>query len=162
MLFGLMQVVALVLVAFVMGPALAHALELPGKMRLDREDYLTVQTIYYPGFFRAGFAEPAALAAVLVLTLMTPAGTAAFWLALGAFAALVAMTAIFWTRTQPVNRAWAGNLPADRAAAQFFRTGMAAGDGDWTSLRDQWERSHLARAACAGIAFVLLAIATAL
>jgi hypothetical protein len=36
------QVVAVILVSIVMGPALAHALELPGKMRLTREAYLAV------------------------------------------------------------------------------------------------------------------------
>lgn len=32
-----------------MAPALAHAMEYPGKMRLSRDAYLTVQPIYYPG-----------------------------------------------------------------------------------------------------------------
>ena len=49
-----LQVAALALVAVALTGTLAHALELPGKLRLGREDYLTVQGIYYPGFTRAG------------------------------------------------------------------------------------------------------------
>ena len=40
------QILATVLVAFAMAPAIAHALEFPGKMRLSRDAYLTVQPIY--------------------------------------------------------------------------------------------------------------------
>jgi len=39
------QVVTMLLVA-----ALTHVLEFPGKMRLDQQTYVAVQTIYYPGF----------------------------------------------------------------------------------------------------------------
>ena len=45
----LLQIVALMLVAVAMALSLAHALELPGKMRLGKDAYLSVQTIYYPG-----------------------------------------------------------------------------------------------------------------
>jgi hypothetical protein len=30
--------------------ALAHALELPGKLRLSKEEYLRIESNYYPGF----------------------------------------------------------------------------------------------------------------
>ena len=46
----LFEVVAVLVVAIVMALSLAHALELPGKLRLSKEDYLAVQPIYYPGF----------------------------------------------------------------------------------------------------------------
>ena len=100
-----LQVAALALVAVALTGTLAHALELPGKLRLGREDYLTVQGIYYPGFTRAGLAEPAAILALLLLLVMTPSGPR-FWLTLGAFLAMVAVHAIFWLVTQPVNRIW--------------------------------------------------------
>jgi hypothetical protein len=45
-----LTVVTVFLVAVAMSLALAHALELPGKMRLDRKTYHAVQSIYYPGF----------------------------------------------------------------------------------------------------------------
>jgi hypothetical protein len=40
-----------------MALSLAHALEVPGKLRLNKEQYLAVQTIYYPGFTLGGIAE---------------------------------------------------------------------------------------------------------
>jgi hypothetical protein len=44
-----LQVITLMLVALAMAPAVAHALEFPGKKRLSKDAYLTVQGIYYPG-----------------------------------------------------------------------------------------------------------------
>jgi hypothetical protein len=48
-MFLMVQVSAVFLLSVAMALALAHALELPGKMRLSREQYLATQTIYYPG-----------------------------------------------------------------------------------------------------------------
>jgi hypothetical protein len=45
-----LQLVSVVLVSAAYALALAHVLELPGKLRLDRNTYLAVQQIYYPGF----------------------------------------------------------------------------------------------------------------
>ena len=50
----LLQVITLFLVSVAMGLALAHALEFPGKMRLDRKHYISTQAIYYPGFTVVG------------------------------------------------------------------------------------------------------------
>jgi hypothetical protein len=45
----------------------AHALELPGKLRLDRDAYLAVQTIHYPGFtIVGGIGEAGGLIVTLV------------------------------------------------------------------------------------------------
>lgn len=55
---GVLQILTLLAVAVTMALALAHALELQGKMRLSKEAYYAVQPIYYPGFTFAGFAEP--------------------------------------------------------------------------------------------------------
>src|SRR5215475_12985714 len=98
-----LEVLTAVLAAIAMVPAVAHALELPGKLRLGRHEYLAVQTIYYPGFTIAGIAEPVAILAVLALLVFT-AAAAQFWLVALALAALVAMHAIFWLVTQPVNK----------------------------------------------------------
>ena len=49
-MFEILQILTTVWVAIAMAPVLAHALEYPGKMRLSRDAYLTVQPIYYPGF----------------------------------------------------------------------------------------------------------------
>jgi hypothetical protein len=79
----MLHVLAITLVALAMAPAVAHALELPGKVRLPKEAYVTVQQIYYPGFTIAGVGEFAAFIAVALLLWSTPRGSLAFWLALG-------------------------------------------------------------------------------
>ena len=48
------HLICLLLVAIAMALTLAHALELPGKMLLDRDTYLAIQKIYYPGFTIGG------------------------------------------------------------------------------------------------------------
>jgi hypothetical protein len=53
-MFFALQVATVFLVSIAMALSLAHALELPGKLRLDKEAYLTVQPIYYPGFTIGG------------------------------------------------------------------------------------------------------------
>ena len=73
-MFHTMQILSIILVALAMAPALAHAFEYPGKMRLNKDAYVTVQSIYTPGFAIAGVSEPAALVAVLVLLLLHHGG----------------------------------------------------------------------------------------
>lgn len=59
-MFKLLQVLTLVIAAVAFGAAFAHVLELPGKRRLDKEAYFTVQSIDYPGFTIGGVSEPVA------------------------------------------------------------------------------------------------------
>jgi len=68
----LLKIVTVLLVAVAMDMVLAHALELPGKLRLPKDQYLAVQAIYYPGFRFGGVAEPLSIAAVALLALLTP------------------------------------------------------------------------------------------
>jgi hypothetical protein len=51
------RVLALILIVLAMVPALARALELPGKLRLTKDAYFALQFIYYPGFTIAGISE---------------------------------------------------------------------------------------------------------
>jgi hypothetical protein len=44
-MFQLLHIFTVILVAIAMALSLAHVLELPGKLRLDRDTYLKVQTI---------------------------------------------------------------------------------------------------------------------
>lgn len=161
------EVLTVVLVASTMGLALAHALEWPGKMRLDREQYLAVQPIYYPGFtIGGGVAEAGGLLATLALLLMTPSGSGAFWLVAGALIALIVMHLIFWVVTQPVNRAWLRETTLAAPAKRFFGTDQMDPTGgppeDWSVLRDRWEWSHALRAVAAMLGLILLATAIAL
>lgn len=158
-----LEVLAALLAAIALSFALAHAAELPGKLRLDKERYFTVQTIYYPGFTIGGIFEVASIVAALLLLLATPYGSAEFWLIAGAVAALAVMQAIFWLMTQPVNRFWLQGTKLSGSAERFFETGAAAVDpsSDWTIHRDRWERSHVLRSIAAMLGLILLLIAIA-
>jgi hypothetical protein len=157
-----LQVLTVMLAAVTMALSLAHALEFPGKLRLKKEQYLTVQPIYYPGFTIGGIAEPAVILATLALLFMTPAGTAAFWLVAGALAALVTVQVIFWSKTQPVNSFWLEETELGRSATRFFQPGQASAPRDWMAARDEWERSHIMRSLAASLGLFLLTIAVAL
>ena len=157
-----LHVLTIVLVAIPMALVLAHALEYPGKMKLARDDYLTVQPIYSPGFTIGGFAEPASLLALVVLLFLTPPA-AAFWLTLAAFAAMALMHITYWLVTHPVNKFWLKDANLKGASAAFFEAGAGSFETeDWRNLRDRWEMSHIVRAVLSFAAFVLLVIALAL
>src|SRR5262245_24630440 len=143
-----LEALAVLLTAVVMSLSLAHALELPGKMRLPRETYLATQAIYYPGFTIGGIAEPLAAIALFALLMLMPAGSMRFWLILFALIALAAVHVVFWMWVQPINRIWLKDVDLGRASAAFFGTKATSADApdsdtlNWTSLRNQWEYGH--------------------
>lgn len=150
-----LQVLSVLLAAVTLTASLAHALELPGKLRLSKDSYFAVQTIYYPGFTWAGGAEVGALVALLLLTVLTR-GTA-FWLILAALICLACAHAIYWVFTHPVNNFWLRDFELKGFARGFFSFAGQHGEApDWRVLRDRWEYSHVARAALTLIAFTLL------
>ena len=165
-MFQSLQILAIILTSFAMVPALAHALEFPGKMRLSREIYTAVQPIYYPGFTIAGgIGEAGGLIVTLILLLFTKPATSEFWLTLIALLGLVGMQLVFWTLVQPVNRFWIQDLKLGTFGAGFFAFDPAgrahSRNFDWTKLRDRWEYSHIVRAGLAFVSFVCLLIAIA-
>lgn len=168
-MLDVLQIIALTLVVLAMVPALAHALELPGKLRLTREAYIAVQGIYYPGFTIAGISEPLAIVASIVLLALTPRDSASFWLTLVALVGMLGMHAAYWIVTHPVNNFWLQGQRLSRAGSGFFAFASARRRGDqaerrppdWTELRDRWEYSHVARAGLAGLSFIALVVAVA-
>jgi Domain of unknown function (DUF1772) len=159
-----LKIVTVIFVAVAMALSLAHALELPGKLRLSKEEYLGVQPIYYPGFTIGGAAEPIGLLLTLVLLLLAPAGSAAFWLTAVAFVALLVMHAAYWLLIHPVNNFWLKDFRLKGAGAGFFSfdpldPAAASAAQDWTLLRDRWDYSHLVRAGFALLALILLVAA---
>jgi Domain of unknown function (DUF1772) len=157
-----LQVLTVMLAAVTMALSLAHALELPGKLRLNKDEYLAVQPIYYPGFTIGGFAEVAVIVAALVLLLMTPGGAPEFWLIACALVAFVVVQVIFWAMTQPVNKYWLRETKLGGSAKRFFDTGTGNAPRDWTDARDRWERSHVLRAGAATLGMLLLTVAVAI
>jgi hypothetical protein len=168
-MFLILQVVTVFLVAIAMSLALAHALELPGKMRLSKETYMAVQAIYYPGFTYGGLGEGLGMLMTLILLLATSTSRPAFWWTVTAFVALVAMQAVYWVLTHPVNKFWMKDTQLEGPAGRFLyldpmKRGAAAEDGSegWKRLRNRWEYSHVLRAILSVIAFVALIVAVAM
>ena len=168
-MYLVLQVVTVSLVSVAMALALAHALELPGKMRLDKQTYLAVQPIYYPGFtIGGGIGEGGGIGATLILLLLTPSQSPAFPWTLIAFIALVAMHVAYWVLTHPLNKFWmrgqnlagfsGGFLHFDPAKRQ---APDASAEDDWKRIRNKWEYSHVVRAVLAGISLIFLVIAVA-
>ena len=160
-MFRAWQALTIVLVSVGMALSLAHVLEFPGKRRLGRDIYFTVQTIYYPGFTIGGaFGEFGAIIATLVLLAATPFETHAFWPTLVATLSMLTMHATYWVWTHPINKIWMRDREVEGVGARFFAAGWGGLAGqDWTQLRDRWEYSHVARAVFAMVALIALLVA---
>lgn len=154
-----LKLVSLFLVVATVIPSVAHALELPGKLRLTREQYLAVQPIYYPGFTVIGAAEPLSILVLAALLALAPGAAASFWLIAAALAASVLTHVLYWILTAPVNKAWLRNEALSGSAQRLFGAGGSLNESDWTMLRDRWEWSHLYRAATSVSVLILLAVA---
>jgi hypothetical protein len=169
-MFLILQIVSVFLVSVAMSLSLAHALELPGKLRLDKQTYCAVQTIYYPGFTFGGFSEVMGIVAVLALLLMTPVESAAFQWTLIGFVGLVIMHAAYWIITHPVNKFWLKDQNLKGFSAGFFgfdpfkQRGQEERDDEeaWKRLRDRWEYSHVLRAVLSALALLTLIVAVAI
>jgi hypothetical protein len=131
---------SLLFTALSMGAALAHLFELPNKINLPSDEYLTVQQIYR-GWSLLGIVVVGALISTLLLTIMIRKQESVFALTLTALLCIGATQIIFWIFTYPVNQQtnnWT-ILPAN-----------------WTELRKQWEYSHATSAVLDLIALVTL------
>src|SRR5262245_40333965 len=132
--------ISLLLVALALAPGVAHVLELPNKIGLPAQEYLTVQQIYR-GWAWLGVLLIAALACTFTLAIKARPVQAAHRLAWFAFSCLAAQLGVFFALTYPVNRAtenW-----------NFLPSG-------WEALRLRWEYSHAASAALVFVALVAL------
>ena len=135
--------VALLASALVLGPALAHLLELPNKIDLSREEYFIVQKAY------RGWSQIARVLAVQVIALagaaiLARAERGVMVLTLLALACVVAAQGLFWAFTYPANVA---------------TENWTVVPDNWDRLRRQWEYSHAAGAAFQLVGFCLLTLA---
>lgn len=168
-MFLLLQVVTVFLVSIAWAQSLAHALELPGKLRLDKDAYVATQSIYYPGFTIAGgLGDVLGTVATLGLLIATSSGGPAFVWILIALIALVFMNVVYWVVTHPVNKFWLKNQQLGNLGGRFFAVGrtsaanVADPDDAWRRFRNQWEYSHVVRAVLAGAALIALITAVAI
>ena len=165
-----LKVSAEVFVAVAMALSLAHALEYPGKMRLDRSTYTAIQPIYFPAFaIGVGIGEGLGLILTFALLIKTPAGTEQFnWTAAG-FASLLAMQVVYWTVTYPVKNFWLERPRFDRTVRRFFGLSettqtVARKEREklWPALQQRWEISQIARAFFGFVGVVTIAVAVAM
>jgi hypothetical protein len=126
----LARFLSLLFCSLALAPAMAHLLELPNKIGLPRDAYLTVQHIY-DGWALLGFVVYGAIFSTLALAVLTRRRGREFAYALTAFLCMVGTQAIFWSFT----------FPANRASANWTML-----PDDWLALRAQWEYSHAASA----------------
>lgn len=132
---------SLLFLALALGPALAHLLELPNKIDLARDEYLTVQQIYR-GWALLGIVVIGALLSTLILTFLVRKRPRELPFVLAAFLCIVGTQVLFWTFTFPANQA--------------TNNWIMLPEG-WEALRIQWEYSHAASALLNVVALVLLA-----
>ena len=136
----MVHTLSLVFVTLLLGASLGHLFELPNKIGLSRQDYLTVQQLYR-GWALLGFVVGAALISTLTLALLLWSRSVNSLSAQVGFLCLVGTQVIFWTWTYPANVATSNwtMLP-----------------DDWMQLRTQWEYSHAAGAGLNFSAFLAL------
>jgi hypothetical protein len=143
-----LQVLAAVLVALVLATTFAHVLELPAKLGYDASLYVELQKSLYQQWGPpnpAGFLEPVAIVAVVILAMTTRRNPSAFRLAVAAaLVLLVAFPLLYFWRVEPANEYFRALLEGNTIPA------------DWVSWRLRWETGHLARFVAHLTAFVLL------
>jgi hypothetical protein len=131
---------SLLLVVLTMVPSAAHLLELPNKISLPAQDYLTVQQIYR-GWALLGIVIIGAVLSTAAHLIVLHLARRPYAIVAVGLACLIAGQAVFWTFTFPVNQ------------ETVNWTVLPEG---WTQLRAQWEYSHAAGALLNFSAFLAL------
>ncbi|TQI74739.1 hypothetical protein FHT98_2502 [Bosea sp. AK1] len=160
-MFLALSILGLLLVAVTMGLSLAHALEFPGKLRLDETTYRAVQAIYFPGFTIGGLVgEVGGMVVLAILLFFTPTGTERFWWTTGALGLLIAVHATYWLVTHSVNSAWLKDSELGGTSQLIFGL-FSSPDSDWRHMRNVWEWSHVLRACFATLGLLSMSVAIA-
>jgi len=135
--------VALLASAVMLGPALAHAIELPTKMNLPRNEYFIVQQLYrgWDQFSLLLVVQLISLLAAAYLSrherrVLIPASLAVLF--------LLGSQVPFWTYAHP----------ADVATANWTMQ-----PDNWITLRRQWEFSQAAGASLQLLSMICLIVA---
>jgi hypothetical protein len=119
-------------------PGAAHAMELPNKIHLERDDYLIAQKLYRGWQFVAPLVILALVSTALQIGHARTAGPKQETAAIIAFGCIAATQIVFWTLTFPVNRA---------------TQNWTIAPSNWRELRRRWEYSHATSAVLNLIAF---------
>lgn len=137
-----LQFIGILCTAVAMAGGWAHLLELPRKMTLSHDEYLTVQQIYR-GWALLGIAVVGALVSTVVLAVLQRGQGATFYFTLAAALCIALSLAVFFLVTFPANK-----------STQDW-TVLPQG---WEGLRRQWEYSHATGAVLYFVALASLAL----
>jgi len=137
----IVQFTAILSTALALAPGMAHAMELPNKMRLPRDSYLIAQRLYRGWQFAAVLVVAALVSTFVMMRMADPKG---FPAALVAFLSIIGTQLVFWSFTFPVNKA--------------TKNWTHVAD-NWAALRRRWEFSHAASAILNLLAVVSTTIA---
>jgi len=138
--------VALLASALVLGPALAHVLELPNKIGLPRDEYFIVQKTYR-GWNQIGWLLGVQVLSLVVAAYLARVERRVMVLTLLALACVVVAQGLFWGFTYPTNVATAN---------------WTVSPDNWHKLRLRWELSHALGAFFQLLGFCLLVVAVLL
>ena len=141
--YDIVLFLALLATALALGAALAHALELPNKIGMSRDEYFIVQKIY-SGWNRLAWLLAVELAAIVSAIVMSRRYPGVLWPGVVALVCLLCAQAVFWTFTYPAN-----------VATENWTVVPA----NWEALRARWEYSHAAGAAFQAISMGSLIVA---
>ena len=119
-------------------PAAAHAMELPNKIRMTKDEYLVAQKLYRGWQFMAPVVILALLSTAILVVEAKGAGARSETASIIAFLCIAATQVVFWVFTFPVNR-----------TTQNWTEAPA----QWQRLRRKWEYSHASSAALNLVAF---------
>lgn len=143
MIYDVVFFIALLATALALGAALAHALELPNKIDLPKDQYFVVQQAYR-GWDHLAYLLLVELLSMIAVAVMSRHDPYVFWAVVAAICCLAAAQALFWIFTYPANA----------ATANWTRA-----PPNWEALRDRWEYSHAAGAAFQTLAMASLIVA---
>ncbi len=143
MAYDILFFIALLATALALGAALAHALELPNKIGLPRDEYFIVQKAYL-GWNQLVYLLAVELAAMVAVAYMSRHEPHVLWPVAAAISCLLLAQALFWIFTYPAN-----------TATQSW----TVKPDNWDILRRQWEYSHAAGAALQILAMSSLIVA---
>lgn len=157
-----LQVLTVVLVAVAVALAPCRALVRPARERLSEDRVQTVQAFHVLG--RA--TERVALLLTLLLLVLTPFGSTAYWLTAAASLGLLAMQAVYWLATRPraarLDDSALDGVSAGAASFDPFERAEPAGEPARGRLRRRWGRWIALRALLGLASLVLLVTAAAL
>ncbi|MGO4379255.1 hypothetical protein [Pseudoduganella sp. RAF53_2] len=151
MYLTILQFIAVLMAALLMGTSFCHVLEMPAKMKVEGLRWMTFQHTLYASFATVGgFIEIVAIITSGVLAFFMRDAGATFWLTL---IAAVSQAMAFFGIWLPITNA------VNRQTAKWTEQSLPH---DWMRWRRKWEYSHAARfalqfsALCALLASLLV------